>query len=176
MLFKGILRVSLFLKGTQVTKFCLLNSSFLISANRTFTITEPSLRWRLTFLPRKDLAVFRPNFSIFSPLHIFISQSTPASPANWQSLSSEKDVNLNVTAFTFSVPRIFTTLHQREPPLTRRNPNPRHFLLLKLSLKQHHRNRERRVKVRAFSEIIHGCEVRGCFSHKANQSCCSSRY
>jgi hypothetical protein len=28
-------------------------------------ITEPSLRWRLTFLPRKDLAVFTLKASIF---------------------------------------------------------------------------------------------------------------
>ena len=44
MVFKGTFNVFLFPQGTQVTNLCLLNSSFWISPNWTFTITEPSFR------------------------------------------------------------------------------------------------------------------------------------
>jgi len=117
MLFNGTRSVFLLPKAMHVTMFSLLNSSFIISESRTFTITEPSFKCRFTFLPRKDRAVFTPKPSISSPLLILFCQFAPALLADWFSFSSENDVQFNIVVFAFPVPRVLTSFHNREPPL-----------------------------------------------------------
>lgn len=137
MLFSGTLNVFLLPYAMHVKKFSLLNSSFMISESWTFIITEPSFKCKFTFLPRKDRAVFTPKPSIVSPLQVFVCQFAPALPADWLSLSSENDVDFNIVVVAFTVPRILTPFHNREPPLPRCNPTRQCFLLLKPARKRH---------------------------------------
>ncbi len=62
MLLSGIL--SLFLCETHWTELLLPSSSLWTWVSKTFTITDPSLRWMFTFLPRNDFAVLALNLSI----------------------------------------------------------------------------------------------------------------
>ena len=63
-----------FLRGVYSRRFPFPKSPFWILVSCTFMMTEPSLRCRLTFLPRKDLALFRLKLSI-----LFFHQSASLS-------------------------------------------------------------------------------------------------
>jgi hypothetical protein len=86
-----------------------------------------------------DRAVFQVEIDIFpkkrssrvhaesihiSPLHIFVSYSTPTTPADRQSLSLELNVNFNIAVPTYTLPRIPATLHNLEPPVPSSSVNP----------------------------------------------------
>ena len=64
MLRKGIRDALRFPKGTYSTNIPFPTTPFLILVNCTFTITAPSFKCKFTFFPRKDLALFKPKFSI----------------------------------------------------------------------------------------------------------------
>ncbi len=97
--------------GTHLMKVFVSNSSFWIFSRRTFTITEPSFKWRLTFLPRRDLAVFVLSPCIFSPFNFFFRYLSPTTPAYRSLLSFEENVNFNVFVPTFCIPRVVTAFH-----------------------------------------------------------------
>jgi len=79
-------------------------------------MTEPSLRWRLTFFPRKDLATFKFKLSTsLSPLPLLVGYLTPATPTNGEFFALEKYVYLDVIAFAVLIPWVSTMLHSHAP-------------------------------------------------------------
>jgi hypothetical protein len=74
-------------------------------------MTEPSLKWRFTFFPRKDFAVFKLNLSILSPFELSVCNLAPASFADGQFFALHLDVDFDVTTLALFVPRILAPLH-----------------------------------------------------------------
>ena len=74
------------------------NLTNLSSKNRGFAGTSPL----------HGIIRFKSNFRMFSPLQVFIGDLAPASSANWQLPILVVDVELNVAACAFSVPRVLT--------------------------------------------------------------------
>jgi len=70
---------------------------------------------------------------MFSPLEVSVCQLTPASPANWQSLSFQENVDFNVIVLAFTIPRVLTTFHESTSSASGHSL----FLLLSFALKQH---------------------------------------
>ena len=97
--------------------FSFLYSSFLISDRCTFIMTEPSLRWRFTFFPRKDLALLTWNLSIFSPFPVLVCHSSPTSSADGAFFSSEEDVEFDLVVLALIVPRVLAVFHVCESPV-----------------------------------------------------------
>jgi hypothetical protein len=76
---------------------------------------------------------------MFSPLHIFFGESAPASPADWQLLSSELDVDFDVMVLAFCVPRVLAAFHESTPSVFSDVP----FLLLSFAFERHQPRAER---------------------------------
>ena len=81
-------------------------------------MTDPSLRCRFTFFPRRDFALFTWNLSIFSPLLVFVRHLAPASLADGAFFSSEEDVKFDFVVFAFVLPGVLTMFHVCESPVT----------------------------------------------------------
>jgi hypothetical protein len=58
-----------------------------------------------------------------SPLHLIVGESGPASPADWQPLSSEKNVDFDIVLFAFFMPRVSAMFHRHEPPVQHHDNN-----------------------------------------------------
>jgi hypothetical protein len=83
-----------------------------IPFSRTFIITAPSFKCKLTFFPMYDLALLAPKFSIvFSPLVFLVSYCVPALLADGYFFASYKNVEFYIFAFASVFPRVFTMLH-----------------------------------------------------------------
>jgi hypothetical protein len=98
--------------GMYSTKLRFPKSFFLKPVNCTFMITAPSLKCKFTFLPKKDLALFKPKLSIdYSPVQLFVCNIIPTLFADWECFTPKQDVKFYVFAAAFSVPRILAMLH-----------------------------------------------------------------
>jgi hypothetical protein len=77
----------------------------------TLIITAPSFKCRFTFLPRKDLALFKLKLSVAnSPLNLLFGKAAPTLPADGQFFSLKENVQLDVLTLALVFPRIFAML------------------------------------------------------------------
>ena len=119
-------------------------------------------------------------FPFVSPLHVLVGKSAPASPADWQSFSSEKNVDFNIVPFALFMPRVSAVFHQREPPVTHHDHNGWNFFAFKTLPETTLQQRgERRVKVKAFKRSVATASFgvnHGCHCNSTNQPCLSNCY
>jgi len=54
---------------------------------------------------------------MFSPFYVLVGESGPASSADGQSFSFEENVDFDVVALAFFVPRVLAVFHQFNPPV-----------------------------------------------------------
>ena len=76
----------------------------------TFTMTAPSLRCRLTFLPMYDLALLELKDSML-PVLFLVGDFVPALLADGQFFAFYLDVEFDVFAFAAFFPGVFTMFH-----------------------------------------------------------------